>query len=201
MIESASVVIKLYGLATAFVAWQNETFSLPGPPVAGGLCGTAAAVVDDDEDVLVEVVGLVVVCAPAGSPPSHGATNVPIPIPRTKARRTRARDFDSHEEHAPGLGMTCGVINRQSTELYLFLPTGPASYSDAMAYLVQLVDETAEVIDDADAYQQEGPLTTFFRTAPGRSVIDCWSTRLASFRTADIRVIRYQLVPSGSPSR
>ena len=221
MIESASVVIKLYGLATAFVAWQNETFSLPGPPVAGGLCGTAAAVVvgagavvavvegvdggaavvDDDEDVLVEVVGLVVVCAPAGSPPSHGATNVPIPIPRTKARRTRARDFDSHEEHAPGLGMTCGVINRQSTELYLFLPTGPASYSDAMAYLVQLVDETAEVIDDADAYQQEGPLTTFFRTAPGRSVIDCWSTRLASFRTADIRVIRYQLVPSGSTSR
>ena len=60
-----------------------------------------------------------------------------------------------------------------------------------------------EVIDGADAYQQEGPLTTFFRTAPGRAVIDCWSTRLASFRTADIRVIRYvsyQLVPSGSPS-
>jgi hypothetical protein len=89
----------------------------------------------------------------------------------------------------------------QSTGLHPFLPTGPASYPGPMAYLVQLVDDTAELIDHADAYQQEGPLTTFFRTAPGRSVIDCWSTRLASFRTADIRVIRYQLVPSGSPSR
>ena len=59
-----------------------------------------------------------------------------------------------------------------------------------MAYRVQLTDDRTEVIDGADAYQQEGPLTTFFRTSPGRSVVDCWSTRLASFRTADIRVIR-----------
>jgi len=59
-----------------------------------------------------------------------------------------------------------------------------------MAYLVQLVNDTSEVIDGADAYQQEGPLTTFFRTAPGRAVVDCWSTRLASFRTSDVRVIR-----------
>jgi hypothetical protein len=77
-----------------------------------------------------------------------------------------------------------------------------------MAYLVELVNEVSEVIDGADAYQQEGPLTTFFRTAPGRAVVDCWSTRLASFRTVDVRVIRmcdgssgYQFVPSGSPSR
>jgi hypothetical protein len=59
-----------------------------------------------------------------------------------------------------------------------------------VAYLVQLVNDTSEVIDGADAYQQEGPLTTFFRTAPGRAVVDCWSTRLASFRTSDVRVIR-----------
>jgi hypothetical protein len=59
-----------------------------------------------------------------------------------------------------------------------------------MAYLVQLANDSSEVIDGADAYQQEGPLTTFFRTAPGRAVVDCWSTRLASFRTADVRVIR-----------
>jgi len=59
-----------------------------------------------------------------------------------------------------------------------------------MAYLVQLVNDASEVIDGADAYQQEGPLTTFFRTAPGRAVVDCWSPRLASFRTADVRVIR-----------
>ena len=45
-------------------------------------------------------------------------------------------------------------------------------------------------MSDADAYQLEGPLTTFFSTAPGRTVVDCWSTRLASFRTIDIRAIR-----------
>ena len=58
-----------------------------------------------------------------------------------------------------------------------------------MTYEVTLADETTERIDDADAYQLEGPLTTFFRTPPGRAVVDCWSTRLASYRTADIRRI------------
>jgi hypothetical protein len=59
-----------------------------------------------------------------------------------------------------------------------------------MGYVVQLADETTEVIEDADAYQLEGPLTTFFATSPGRGVVDSWSRRLASFRTSDIRVIR-----------
>ncbi len=59
-----------------------------------------------------------------------------------------------------------------------------------MTYEVTLANETTELIDDADAYQLEGPLTTFFRTTPGRAVVDCWSTRLASYRTADIRRIR-----------
>ena len=59
-----------------------------------------------------------------------------------------------------------------------------------MGYEVTTADGTTELVRDADAYQQEGPLTTFFRTAPGRTVVDCWSTRLASFRTADIRKIK-----------
>lgn len=42
----------------------------------------------------------------------------------------------------------------------------------------------------ADAYQQEGPMTTFFRLDDHRMVIDCWSTRVASFRTADIVAVR-----------
>ena len=89
-----------------------------------------------------------------------------------------------------------------------------------MAYEITLADDGIEVVEGADAYQQEGPLTTFFRTSPGRAVVDCWSTRLASFRTADIRIIRrcracrpglatgradragcrYQVVGSGRPS-
>jgi len=59
-----------------------------------------------------------------------------------------------------------------------------------VSYQVTFNDERAEEIAGADAYLQEGPLTTFFRTSPRRGVIDSWSTRLASFRTADIRAIR-----------
>lgn len=55
---------------------------------------------------------------------------------------------------------------------------------------VTLTDQTIIEIDDADAYQQEGPLTTFFRLDDGRRVIDSWSMRLASFRTVDIVAVR-----------
>jgi len=55
---------------------------------------------------------------------------------------------------------------------------------------VILRDRTVETVDGADAYQQEGPMTTFFRRGDGREVIDSWSTRVASFRTADLLVIR-----------
>lgn len=59
-----------------------------------------------------------------------------------------------------------------------------------MGYEVTIGDGSTEVIPGADTYQQEGPLTTFFRTEPGRRVVDGWSTRLASFRTAEIVRIR-----------
>jgi hypothetical protein len=55
---------------------------------------------------------------------------------------------------------------------------------------VVLRDRTVETVDGADAYQQEGPMTTFFRRGDGRDVIDAWSVRVASFRTADLRVVR-----------
>ena len=57
-------------------------------------------------------------------------------------------------------------------------------------YEVTFKDRTVEVIDGADAYQQEGPMTTFFSLSDGRQVVDCWSTRLASFRTSEIVIIR-----------
>ena len=57
-------------------------------------------------------------------------------------------------------------------------------------YEVTISDGSVERVSGADTYQQEGPLTTFFRTDAGRRVIDCWSTRLASFRTAEIARIR-----------
>lgn len=55
---------------------------------------------------------------------------------------------------------------------------------------VTMRDGTVERIDDADAYRQEGPMTTFFRNAAQRRVVDSWSTRLASFATSEVVVIR-----------
>ena len=57
-------------------------------------------------------------------------------------------------------------------------------------YEVTLKDRTVELIDGADAYQQEGQMTTFFSMGDDRRVVDCWSTRLASFRTSEILIIR-----------
>lgn len=54
---------------------------------------------------------------------------------------------------------------------------------------VTLRDRTVEPIRGADAYQQEGPMTTFFRTDGGTRV-DSWSTRVASIRTAEVLLIR-----------
>ncbi len=59
-----------------------------------------------------------------------------------------------------------------------------------MGYEVVLADGTVEVVDGADTYGQEGPLSTFFRFESGRRVVDCWSERLASYRTADVVCIR-----------
>lgn len=57
-------------------------------------------------------------------------------------------------------------------------------------FTVTLAADRTELIADADAYQQEGPLTTFFAFAGGREVIDSWSSRLASFRTVDVLAVR-----------
>jgi hypothetical protein len=54
---------------------------------------------------------------------------------------------------------------------------------------VTLLDRSVDVIEGADAYQQEVPLTTFFRCGDGREAIDSWSVRIASLRTADIIAI------------
>ncbi len=45
-------------------------------------------------------------------------------------------------------------------------------------------------VDDVDAYQPEGPMTTFFTVGSSRQVIDSWATRVASYRTADIVAIQ-----------
>lgn len=57
-------------------------------------------------------------------------------------------------------------------------------------FAITLNDQTTDLVEGADAYQQEGPLTTFFAFTDDRRVIDSWSVRLASYRTSDISAIR-----------
>lgn len=62
-------------------------------------------------------------------------------------------------------------------------------------FAIQLTKGETITISEADTYQFEGPLTTFFSTGSSRQVIDSWSTRVASYRTADIVSIeRFDLV-------
>jgi len=58
------------------------------------------------------------------------------------------------------------------------------------AYEITLKGHESERIVGADAYAQEGQLTTFFRTTSARQTVDCWSVRLASFRTSEILAVR-----------
>lgn len=59
----------------------------------------------------------------------------------------------------------------------------------SVAYDVTLRDGTVERVCGADAYEPERSMTTFFRT-DGRPTVDCWSVRMASFRTDEILAIR-----------
>jgi hypothetical protein len=60
-----------------------------------------------------------------------------------------------------------------------------------MPYEIELKGGAVEHLDGADAYAQEGTLTTFFRGRDGRCVLDPWAKRLASYRTADIVRVRW----------
>jgi len=54
------------------------------------------------------------------------------------------------------------------------------------SFEVKLKDGTVEIIEGADAYQPDGQFTTFFALEDGRTVVDCWSMRMASIRSAEI---------------
>jgi hypothetical protein len=60
-----------------------------------------------------------------------------------------------------------------------------------VGYEIRLKGEELELVEDADTYTQEGPLTTFFRRREGTAALDSWATRVASYRTADITRIRW----------
>ena len=57
---------------------------------------------------------------------------------------------------------------------------------------------TTTTVDDADSYEQEGPLTTFFDRNGGGRLSSAFTVRLASFRTS--RIIEVRLAPDQSSS-
>src|SRR3954468_21362421 len=81
------------------------------------------------------------------------------------------------------------IPSRTWVVLLLVTGTGP-DHGCMRGYDVLTSDGNVERGPGADTYLQEGPLTTFFRTDAGRRVIDSWSVRLASYRTAEIARIR-----------
>ena len=74
---------------------------------------------------------------------------------------------------------------------WAFRSTREEAHDEGMAFEVQLSDETVEWVDGADSFQQEGPMTTFFASDGRRGTLDCWSVKMAQFRTDQIvKIIR-----------
>ncbi|MEM8903254.1 MAG: hypothetical protein AAGA17_02150 [Actinomycetota bacterium] len=69
-------------------------------------------------------------------------------------------------------------------------PVAPLTPVEHVAHVVLLGDGSERRVDGADAYAQEGQMTTFFATDRGRGVIDAWAVRVASVRTSEIVMIR-----------
>jgi hypothetical protein len=68
-----------------------------------------------------------------------------------------------------------------------------------MSFLVRFEDETTTVVHGADAYEQEGPLTTFFDRNGGGRLASAFTVRVASFRTGRIIEVR-KMDPAGVAS-
>jgi hypothetical protein len=59
-----------------------------------------------------------------------------------------------------------------------------------MGFVVSFEDETTTLVHGADAYEQEGPLTTFFDRNGGGRLASAFTLRVASFRTSRIIEVR-----------
>jgi hypothetical protein len=81
-------------------------------------------------------------------------------------------------------------IHNDVHKLYLYRSTGREAYGVFMGFEVRFEDETTTQVLDADAYEQEGPLTTFFDRNGGGGLASAFALRVASFRTSRIVEIR-----------
>jgi hypothetical protein len=63
-----------------------------------------------------------------------------------------------------------------------------------MGFVVRFDDDTTTLVHGADAYEQEGPLTTFFDRNGGGRLASAFTVRVASFRTS--RILEVRLMPA-----
>ena len=80
--------------------------------------------------------------------------------------------------------------HREIPRLWRYRSTGRVRTVSTMAFDVVLDDDSVERVDQADSYQHEGPLTTFFDNASRPGGLGAWSVKVASFRTEQIVRIR-----------
>jgi hypothetical protein len=59
-----------------------------------------------------------------------------------------------------------------------------------MAFELTMIDGDTQRVDDADSYELEGPLTTFFLSGGSSGRLSSWSQRVASFRTDRLLAVR-----------
>ena len=59
-----------------------------------------------------------------------------------------------------------------------------------MTFEITLTDQNKEIIPQADGYELEGPLTTFFTSDGHTQRMSSWSIRLASYKTDQITSIK-----------
>ena len=69
-----------------------------------------------------------------------------------------------------------------------------------MSFVVLFEDDSVALVSDADAYEQEGPLTTFFDRNGGGRLASAFTVRVASFRTSRIMEVRRTQESSSSTS-
>ena len=74
--------------------------------------------------------------------------------------------------------------------MFPYRSTGEEAYGAHMGFEIHFEDETTTQVLDADAYEQEGPLTTFFDRNGGGGLASAFALRVASFRTSRIVEIR-----------
>lgn len=103
---------------------------------------------------------------------------------------TDPQDLHRSEQLCTGVGEYPQQLPRKETTMLLWLPTGDQAEDTNMAFEITFLDRTTHHIADADTFNHDKSMTTFYRTGNARGTIDCWSIPVASIRTDEILMVR-----------